>query len=152
MQSQPAGARDAQGHLWFPTSKGFVRVDPAAVEAVREQNALRPREARVQDFGWSSDGKLWVAWTLPRLTGSPVFGVPGAIKRYVAGRSFSAKPKDTDRAVGKIGVTDDGMSYGYAQFIRYIGGDEGDLLIAEFDLAQAEVRLSANDDRILENP
>jgi hypothetical protein len=80
-----------------------VQVDPAAVEAVREQNALRPRETRVQDFGWSSDGKLWVAWTLPAISSSPVFGIPGAIKRYLSSQSFAARPKDADR-LGKISV------------------------------------------------
>ena len=124
-----------------------VRVDPAAVEAVREQNALRPRETRVQDFGWSSDGKLWVAWTLPAISSSPVFGIPGAIKRYLSNQSFAARPKDADRSLGKISISDAGASYGYAPFLRYIGADEGDLLVAEFDLAQSHVMLSINDDR-----
>lgn len=128
-----------------------VRVDPAAVEAVREQNALRPRETRMQDFGWFPDGKLWVAWALPQLTGSPVFGIPSAIRRYLAGRSFSAKSKEAERAVGKIAVTDDGASYGYAPFLRYAGADKGDVLCAEFDLLSSDVRLSINDDRVLED-
>jgi hypothetical protein len=128
-----------------------VRVDPAAVEAVREQNALRPRETRVQDFGWSSDGKLWVAWTLPVITGSLVFGIPGAIKRYLSNQSFAARPKGVDRNLGKISINDTGTSYGYQPFLRYIGADEGDLLLAEFDLAQSQVVLSINNDRMLED-
>lgn len=123
-----------------------VRVDPAAVEAVREQNALRPRETRVQDFGWSSDGKLWVAWALPAISGSPVFGIPVAIKRYLSNQSFAARPKDVDRSVGTITINDGGTSYGYAPFLRYIGADQGDLLLAEFDLARSQVLLSINDD------
>jgi hypothetical protein len=35
-----------------------VRVDPAAVEAVRSANVLRPREKRVLDHGWAVDGRL----------------------------------------------------------------------------------------------
>lgn len=128
-----------------------VRVDPAAVEAVREQNALRPRETRTQDFGWSSEGKLWVAWTLPAIAGSPVFGIPGAIKRYLSNQSFAARPKDVDRSVGRISINDAGSSYGYQPFLRYIGADEGDSLLAEFDLGQSQVVLSINDDRMLED-
>jgi len=128
-----------------------VRVDPAAVEAVREQNALRPRETRMQDFGWSSDGKLWAAWTLPAFTGSLVLGIPGAIKRYLSNQSFAARPKDVDRDVGRISINDAGISYGYQPFHRYIGADEGDLLLAEFDLAKSQVVLSINDDRMLED-
>jgi hypothetical protein len=43
------------------------------------------------------------------------------------------------------------MSYGYAPFLRYIGADQGDLLLAEFDVAQSHVALSINDDRMLED-
>jgi len=123
-----------------------VRVDPAAVEAVREQNALRPRETRVQDFGWDADGKLWVAWKLPTITASPVLGIPAAIKRYLSNRTFEAQPKGVQRPLGKISITDDGTSYGYAPFLRYSGADESDLLKAEFDLAKAKVHLSINED------
>jgi signal transduction histidine kinase/ligand-binding sensor domain-containing protein len=49
-QSQPAGARDAEGRLWFPTSKGFVRVDPAALH-----EAARAPDVRVE--GVAVDGK-----------------------------------------------------------------------------------------------
>lgn len=123
-----------------------VKVDPSSVEAVRQQNALRPRETRVQDFGWSPDGKLWVSWTLPRNTSSHVFGIPAPIKRFLAGQSFEAQPKDVDRQIGRIAITDAGMSHGYAPFLRYSGADEGDSLRAEFDIASAKVRLSLNEE------
>ena len=41
-----------------------VQVDPAAVEAVRQANAMRPRERRTLDFGWSPAGGLWMATRL----------------------------------------------------------------------------------------
>ncbi len=123
-----------------------VRVDPATVEAVRQQNAMRPRETRLQDFGWSADGKLWVTWTLPELTGTTVLGIPGAIKRYLSGRTFEAHPKGLQRNVAKISITDEGTSYGYPPFFRYSGADHGDLLRAEFDLSTSIVELSLTDD------
>ncbi len=56
---QPAGCRTADGHLWFPTSKGLVAVDPqkvrrnplpppVVIEAVRvdDQLAISPADAR----------------------------------------------------------------------------------------------------------
>lgn len=122
-----------------------VRVDPAAVEAVRQQNSLRTPQNRVQDFGWTKDCKLWVAWTLPSITSSRVFGIPGPIKRYLSARSFDAQPKDLERPLGRISITDEGTSYGYAPFLRYSGADEGDTLKAEFDLAAAKVQLSVNE-------
>ena len=41
-------------------------------------------------------------------------------------------------------------SYGYAPFLRYIGADEGDILLAEFDLANSQVCLSISDDQMIE--
>ena len=123
-----------------------VRVDPAAVEAVREQNALRPREVRVQDFGWDANGRLWVTWTLPQISSSPVLGIPGPVKRFLGGRTFEARPKDGERLLGKISITDAGLSYGYSPYYRYSGADEGDWLKAEFDLGAAIVYLSLNED------
>ena len=39
-----------------------VRVDPAAVEAVREANALRQKEkSEFLDHGWAPEGQLWIA-------------------------------------------------------------------------------------------
>src|SRR5208282_5587766 len=46
---QPAGCKTADGHLWFPTSKGLVSVDPTNVKI----NPLPPpiviEEMRVDD-------------------------------------------------------------------------------------------------------
>jgi signal transduction histidine kinase len=41
--SQPAGGRDAAGNLWFPTSRGFVRVHPGGGE-----RDLRPPAVRIE--------------------------------------------------------------------------------------------------------
>jgi hypothetical protein len=127
-----------------------VRVDPAAVEAVREQNQLRPRESRKLNFGWSPEGKLWIAWRLPATRGSPVFGVPGPVHRYLCDRTFLAFGQEAGRSVGQISVTEGGTSYGFAPFIRYVGADEGDTLRAEFDLKKSDVKLSIVENSVLE--
>lgn len=123
-----------------------VMVDPAAVEAIRRQNELAPKERRVLDYGWSEAGELWIAWRLPRITGSNVVGIPGAVRRYIVGRSFAAVAKDSGRECGTIAVNADGMSYGYAPFLRYSGADEGDVLIAEFSLSAEVASLSLSDE------
>jgi hypothetical protein len=126
-----------------------VRVDPAAIEAVRKENQLRPKETRMLDFGWDPNGKLWIGWRLPPLRGNIVLGIPAAVERYVVGRTFRATPKGSERALGQISVTTDGTSYGYNAFLRYIGADEGDTLRAEFDLASSTVELSIADSNSL---
>ena len=90
-----------------------VRVDPAAVEAVRSANALRQREKRVLDHGWTPHGQLWVAARLPTAhIGSLVVGIPGPIRHYVCGRQFDARDED-GIAHGSIRVNDEGASYGF---------------------------------------
>ena len=127
-----------------------VRVDPAAVEAVRAANALRQREKRVLDHGWTPDGELWVAARLPaRHSASFVFGVPGAIRRYLAGRQFTAKDED-EIAYGAIRINDEGTSYGVDRFLRQRGADEGDILIVEFDLGSDVALLRLGNDELLE--
>jgi hypothetical protein len=119
-----------------------VQVDPAAGEAVREQNQLRHRQTRLLNHGWTSDGRLWVAWRLPASTNSVVLGVPGAMLRYLSNRSFSAFAKDSGRASGNIAINDIGSSYAYSPFLRYEGTDENDTFVAEFDLPKSDVWLS----------
>jgi hypothetical protein len=110
-----------------------VHVDPAAVEAVRNSNALRQKERRVLDHGWTSSGQLWVATRLPSAHSKFTFGIPGPIRRFLAGRQFAASD-DHGVGHGQIRINDEGTSYGFGAFVRQRGGDEGDILIAEFDL------------------
>ncbi len=127
-----------------------VRVDPAAVEAVRAANALREKERRVLDHGWTPDGELWVATRLPAWhSASFVFGVPSPIRRYLAGRQFTAKDED-QIAYGTIRINDEGTSYGFGPFLRQRGADEGDILIAEFDLGNDIALLRLGNDELLE--
>lgn len=127
-----------------------VRVDPAAVEAVLQANALRQKEKRVLDHGWTADGQLWVATRLPStLSGSFAFGMPGAIKRYLAGRRFAAKDDDGIEH-GSVRINDEGSSSGFGAFLRQRGADEGDILITEFDLKAGTALLRLGDDELLE--
>jgi hypothetical protein len=117
-----------------------TRVDPAAVEAFREANALRPREKRIADHGWRADGSLWLAIRVPR---PPVgtIGVPSAVAPYVGGRRFAAR---TDEGVpaGTVVVDEGGSSWGYAPFLSRAGADEGDTLLVTFDLTTDEAVLA----------
>jgi hypothetical protein len=127
-----------------------VRVDPAAVEALREQNELRPRETRLLEYGWTPEGRLWVAWRLPAVQSSIVLGIPGATRRYLSDRTFAAVAKETGRAYGNVSVNAQGSSYGYSPFLRSAGADEGDVLLAEFDISANMVHLDIGDENLLE--
>jgi hypothetical protein len=127
-----------------------VRVDPTAVEALLAANALRKKEKRVLDHGWTAGGQLWVAMRVPATTSGVVFSIPGAIRRYVSGRQFLAR--DDDGIVhGTVRINDEGASYGFGSFLRQRGGDEGDILIAEFNLeANGGALLRLGNDELLE--
>ena len=54
------------------------------------------------------------------------------------------------RPAGTVRINQDGMSYGYRSFLKRRGADEGDILVAEFDLAEGTARLLLADDELLE--
>ena len=128
-----------------------VRVDPAAIEAVRHANALRIREKRIIDHGWTANGHLWLGARIPAAhdAAAMIVSIPGAIRRYVAGRDFQAK--DEDGIVhGSIRVNEEGSSWGFGRFLRQRGADQGDILVTEFDLAKNIAVLRLGDDQMLE--
>jgi hypothetical protein len=128
-----------------------VRVDPAAVEAVREANALREKEKRVLDHGWTPEGQLWLAARIPAAHDAAhlVISLPGPIRHYLTGRQFDARDED-NVSHGSIRVNEEGASYGFPRFLRQRGADEGDILIAEFDLTKSMALLRLGDDELLE--
>lgn len=130
--------------LW--TIRGAI-VDPVVVESVRRSKALRVRERRVLDYGWSNDGHLWVAARIPESIEAFVFGVPSPVSRYLAGRDFDASDMDGNPS-GRIRVYDYGAATGFVPFLRRAGADEGDLLLMRFDLVASTAVLSVigNDD------
>jgi hypothetical protein len=124
-------------------------VNPAAVEALRRANALRPREKRVRDFGWTPDGKLWIATVVPPSTQTFVFSAPAGTRSFLAGRKFAAVSHDAV-PYGTLGVTDDGMVYGLSTFQSQSDCDPGDILVFEFDLAESKATLILGDEELLD--
>lgn len=124
-----------------------VAVSPAAVEALRNANAERPRTRRAVDYGWTDSGNLWVASRLPP-TESLVLPIPTAIRPYLADSRFTALAEDGSRA-GTVAANADGASWGYGPYLRRRGADVGDILRVEFDLPDAVARLSLETDEVL---
>ena len=116
-----------------------VQIDPSAVQALRKANAQRPRERRVQDYGWTPSGRLWLAVRVAG-TSSIVIGIPSAISPYVVDRRFPAKTEDGSQA-GEVVVGENGTSWGYGPFLSRMGADEGDILRIEFDLVNEVAHL-----------
>jgi hypothetical protein len=71
------------------------------------------------------------------------------VKRFLAGRQFATKDED-GVSYGNIRVNDEGSSYGFGPFLRQRGADEGDILIAAFDLSGSTASLRLGGDELLE--
>jgi hypothetical protein len=132
--------------LWTLTG---TQLDPAAVESVRAAAALRPREKRIEDFGWNDDGTLWVAIRVPAAIATKMFGLPSAVVRYLKGRDYAAFTTE-GHPCGTIKIYDGGNSGGWGRFLAMSGADEGDLLLATYNLASSSAVLSIIDDDDLE--
>jgi hypothetical protein len=123
-----------------------IKLESAAVEALRREKSLPRREKRVLDSGWTPKGGLWVGTRIPETWSSLVLGIPSEFRRYLADRTFDAVDL-RGHPYGRVSVNDAGSSWGYNSFLRRRGADEGDVLIAEFDLVNgtATLRLGGYD-------
>lgn len=119
-----------------------VVVSPEEVIVAREQNQFRPKEKTFFRYGWTPDGKLWIASVLPTMMQSLVIYIPAAIGRFLHGQSFNASAKESTKAIATISISESGQSYGYYPYLRFSGADSGDVLLAEFDLSKNHVALS----------
>lgn len=126
-----------------------IDVSPAAVEALRVANAMKPREKRIHGFGWTPEGKIWVAARLPGNVSAPVLGIPSGVKRYLVGQRFRAVAQDGSDQ-GNVAVTEDGSAYGFGRYLDRAGADEGDFLALEFDLPTKEVLLRLGGEELLD--
>lgn len=126
-----------------------IHVEPSAIEALRSANAMKPREKRIHGFGWTPEGKIWVAVRLPGNFTNPVVGIPGGVKRFISGKRFQAKTQDGSEQ-GTIGVTDDGSAYGFGGFLVRAGADEGDVMAIEFDLAEGVALLNLGGEELID--
>ena len=132
--------------LW--TLRG-VRVDPAAVEALRTANLQRPREKRLMDHGWTSRGTLWIASRLPASLSGYILYVPAAIRRLLVSGDYESQ-SDSGAPCGTVKISDSGTTWGYAPYLSQHGADEGDILIVEFDLLTKKATLRLGDDELLQ--
>ena len=126
-----------------------TRVDPAAVEALRNANAAMPNEKRIIDHGWTENGDLWLAARIPELPTSFTVGIPSVIRRFVIGREFPATDEH-GLAAGTVRVNAEGASYGYGPFLARRGADADDILLVSFQLTAGASTLRLIDDEELE--
>lgn len=129
------------GGLWAVRG---VHPDPVEAAELRERLTRRPRERRVLDHGWTSDGRLRLVVRL-KDPGATVIGIPAAVVDYVRDRSFAIRLDG--REIGAVVVDERGTSWGYGPFLSRKGAEPGDVLVVDFDLVggYALLELSGED-------
>ena len=90
-----------------------------------------------------------MAIRLPDLTVPPVPYLPSATHRFLAGKDFEASSGGLPR--GRIRVYDTGQSTGYHEFLKRSGAEEGDIMVADFDLILSRVSLRLEADDLLDD-
>ncbi len=126
-----------------------VHVDPVAVTMMRESLGARTRERRIYDYGWASNGILWIATRLPSILISYTLNIPSAIGPILYGRSFPAQ-SENGSAEGTVVIDSKGVSWGYGPFLSQHGADENDILLLEFDLVHDRVILKLETEEFLD--
>lgn len=124
-------------------------VNPSAVEAVQQRARDMPRNRRVMNYGWTMDGKIWLAVKTPHPPKSMVVGIPSALMNFIGGRSFNAI-LDDGSPCGSLTSKEQGTLYGFYTFARAVGLDEGDVVRMTFDLVASTVTLEVVDEEALE--
>ena len=120
-------------------------VEPGLVESL-----IAPRRwGRVlKDYGWTTDGSVWLGFQLSEaMISSGVFTVPAAMKTFVSGE-FPLKGEDGS-SIGTAVVQESG-AWGLGPFFRRRGGEPGDHLILVFDLAAREAVVHIGDADLLD--
>ena len=120
-------------------------VEPGLVESLISP---RRRGRVLKDYGWTTDGRVWLGFQLSEaMISSGVFTVPAAMKTFANGE-FLLKVEDGS-PIGTAVIQESG-AWGLGPFFRRRGGEPGDHLILVFDLAAREAVVHIGDADLLD--
>jgi hypothetical protein len=129
-------------------------VDLAAVEAARQAFKDAPRGRRILNYGWTRDGRVWIAVQIPEFSSSLVVGVPGPLFDMLGSKTFPAIFPD-GLPCGTLAFSKKGEGRetvrGFSPFIRIAALEEGDVMKMTFDLHAGSVVLEQVDESSLED-
>jgi hypothetical protein len=122
------------------------KVPPGIVESLKSDH--RPQKV-ITDYGWTSDGEIWVAIKLSEaILRSGVFSIPSGMKKFIQGE-FALKAAD-GAAVTALKIKDC-SGWNLSSFFTRRGGEVGDYLVLLFDLKDREVRIQLGDISLLDD-
>ena len=106
------------------------------------------RERRIINYGWTSDGMVWLAAKAPHSPSSMVVGVPAPLQAFIGTRKFDAT-LDDGSPCGTIACGDSAL-YNFYAFGKAVALEEGDVVKMTFDIVNSKVLLEVVDEDALE--
>jgi hypothetical protein len=129
-------------------------VNPAAVEAARQALKGTPRKRRVLNYGWTREGRIWIAAQMPEFAASLIVGIPSPLQEMLGGKSFSATFPD-GLPCGTLTAGQEGRGWetlwGFSPFVRMAALEQDDVMKMTFDLNAGSVVLEQVDESSLED-
>jgi hypothetical protein len=98
-----------------------------------------------RDYGWTRDGRIWLAQELSRnVLDTGVFSVPAGMRPHLLGNFDMRDGSGTE--IGRVRITEDGC-WGLSPLFSRRGGEPGDVLLLVFDPSRKQVtaRLGGRD-------
>jgi hypothetical protein len=132
------------GAIWKSETHLF-RAELECVAEVAELGADAGQQFQPEPLGAESQDRRRV---VDGMIDEPLFGEG---RDDTIGTREPGHARDEDGVShGLIRVSNEGASHGFNRFLRQRGADEGDILIAEFDLTKDVTLLRLGDDELLE--
>jgi hypothetical protein len=121
-------------------------VSPGAVGEISKA-VKRSRQGSVMlDYGWNPKGPI--VWSTYKLSAgmlrNGVLSVPAGIQEYLTADGYELRGPDGAH-IGRVGIGDGNM-WGYLPFFRIRGGDVGDYIRVNFNLAEGTVQAELSDE------
>lgn len=120
------------------------RIPPGLLET------LKPIKSKVvKDYGWTDDGKIWLAHKLSKgMIKIGFFYVPAAMRQFLQG---DFKIKATDGSLIENLKIKDSKGWSLTRYFERRGGEPGDYLLLIFDLTSHEVEARIGDESSLDD-
>jgi DNA-directed RNA polymerase alpha subunit len=121
------------------------KVQPGAVESLKPK---RTPERSLIDFGWTTDGRIWIGRKITtNLMETGVLSIPTAMSQFLQG-DFTFKAADGAQ-LGNLTIKDV-SGWTLKPFFRRRGGEAGDFVVLIFDVGSHEVKGFIGDAELLE--
>ncbi len=118
---------------------------PGTIEALKPK---RIPQTALEDYGWTSDGKVWLSHRITRnMLETGVFSVPAGMRSNIQGK-FALKTSD-GASISTLKAKQS-SAWSLTPLFSRRGGDPGDYLVLTFDLGKREAKAYLGQEDLLD--